>query len=50
MQAGREGVMTRELAFEQELNIQKSIKADCLEFAKQYGLDNMGTEWLNFNL
>ncbi len=45
----REGVMPREQALEQELNIQKTIKADCLEFARKFGLDAQGTDWIDYN-
>lgn len=45
----REGVMSREQALEQELYIQKTIQDDCLEFARQYGLDVEGTDWLIFD-
>ena len=38
----RAGIMTREQALEQEINIQKTIRHDCLEFAKQYGRIMMG--------
>lgn len=45
----REGVMTRDQALEQELNIQKTIKEDCLEFARQFGLDAIDIDWINYN-
>ena len=43
----REGIMSREQALEQEINIQKTIRHDCLEFAKQYGLDNEDLKWID---
>lgn len=44
----REGIMTRDQALEQELNIQKTICHDCLAFVKQYGLDDEALDWINF--
>lgn len=43
----REGVMTREHALEQELNIQKTIRQDCLEFARQFKLDDENLKWID---
>ncbi len=43
----REGVMSREQALEQEINIQKTIKEDCLEFARKFKLDDEDLKWID---
>jgi len=43
----REGVMNRAQALEQELNIQKTIREDCLEFARHLKLDDEDLKWID---
>jgi glutamine---fructose-6-phosphate transaminase (isomerizing) len=42
----REGIMNREQALSQEMDIQRTVGKECLEFVREYGLEDCGTNWV----
>jgi hypothetical protein len=46
----REGIMSREQALAQEMDIERTVVNECLEFVKEHGLDALGTDWIDFGV